>query len=634
MVAPPIVLQRNSLHVGESLQLTEAALPGGTIWSVNGIPGGNQALGTITPSGMYTAPAIAPLVPVTLTAGSQMYPNLTASVNVFVLNPEPKVNSVSPTIASASSPVTVVIQGDGFVQGSTVEVGGNDCVTSYVSRTELRCDLDQDTLESVSTTSLPVMVTSPHPGGGNSSAHPILIIPTGAVAPTAHPLVANYQINVPVDASVGVDFGRDLRYGRSTWTRATPPGGGLVSFLVGGMLPAQTYHLCARVTLADGTVLNDTDHLFVTGNLPPLQFPVNTVTQPPGAAMAGGVDLLSVTGSVHTVATFVVTDRDGSVLWYYDDPTAAPGFYTFKQMDNGDFLLNMAGVMREVDLAGNTVRQVTADEIGQQLAAMGYSFLPFTFHHDMLALPNGHWILLLSDERDFQNLPGYPGTLRVTGDAIVDINAQNQVSWVWRAFDHFDVNRHPFQFPDWTHSNALVYTPDGNLLLSIRHQSWIIKIDYQDGAGAGDIVWRLGPGGDFTLDNPDPTEWFYNQHFPILLGHSGSQTTLALFDNGNLRPVPVGTNYSRVVEMTFDEQARTATIPWEYHLAYASPWGGSVVPLPNGDLEFDAISAASNSSTVTEITTGQNPAVVWSMTTPSLYYRAYRIPSLYPGVWW
>ena len=47
--------------------------------------------------------------------------------------------------------------------------------------------------------------------------------------------------------------------------------------------------------------------------------------------------------------------------------------------------------------------------------------------------------------------------------------------------------------PDWTHSNAIVYNPaDGNLMLSIRHQSWIVGIDYRDGAGAGDVLWVPG----------------------------------------------------------------------------------------------------------------------------------------------
>ncbi len=55
-------------------------------------------------------------------------------------------------------------------------------------------------------------------------------------------------------------------------------------------------------------------------------------------------------------------------------------------------------------------------------------------------------------------------------------------------------------FPDWTHSNDMLYSSDDhNLLLSIRHQNWIVKIEYLDGQGSGKILWRLGEGGDFRL---------------------------------------------------------------------------------------------------------------------------------------
>ncbi len=39
---------------------------------------------------------------------------------------------------------------------------------------------------------------------------------------------------------------------------------------------------------------------------------------------------------------------------------------------------------------------------------------------------------------------------------------------------------------------------DGNLIISIRHQNWLVKIDYNNGAGAGDILWHLGYQGDFA----------------------------------------------------------------------------------------------------------------------------------------
>ena len=34
-------------------------------------------------------------------------------------------------------------------------------------------------------------------------------------------------------------------------------------------------------------------------------------------------------------------------------------------------------------------------------------------------------------------------------------------------------------FPDWTHSNAIIYSSDdGNFIVSIRHQSWLVKVNY------------------------------------------------------------------------------------------------------------------------------------------------------------
>ena len=36
---------------------------------------------------------------------------------------------------------------------------------------------------------------------------------------------------------------------------------------------------------------------------------------------------------------------------------------------------------------------------------------------------------------------------------------------------------------DWLHTNSIAYSPaDGNLLISMRHQDWVLKLDYRDGA--------------------------------------------------------------------------------------------------------------------------------------------------------
>ena len=90
-------------------------------------------------------------------------------------------------------------------------------------------------------------------------------------------------------------------------------------------------------------------------------------------------------------------------------------------------------------------------------------------------------------------------------------------------------------FPDWTHSNAVLYSAsDGDLVLSMRHQNWILKIDYNNGQGAGDIVWHLGEGGDFTLQNGnDPVDWFYAQHKPSFVTPN---TFAAAAPDSNTRP--------------------------------------------------------------------------------------------------
>jgi hypothetical protein len=88
--------------------------------------------------------------------------------------------------------------------------------------------------------------------------------------------------------------------------------------------------------------------------------------------------------------------------------------------------------------------------------------------------------------------------------------------------------------------------------------------------------------------------------------------------------------------LNIDESARTAQIPWQYAPpGVYSYWGGSIGLLSNGDIEFDNTSSNGGTSSVMEVTPGSAPRVVWQMnTSDSNFYRAYRIPSLYPGVAW
>jgi hypothetical protein len=309
--------------------------------------------------------------------------------------------------------------------------------------------------------------------------------------------------------------------------------------------------------------------------------------------------------------------------------------------------------LREIDLAGNTIREMDIAALDQKMQTHGgFDFVPAGYHHDILPLANGHLILLVNFFQSFTNLAGYPGTTQVLGDGLVDVDANWNPVWAWSAFDHLDVNRHLSGLPDWTHGNGIVYSPnDGNLLLSMRHQSWIIKIDYNNGTGTGNVLWKLGYQGDFSLPTNDPSQWFSFQHYPSLVSQNGSQDTLAVWDNGNARVLDTLGNvcfpggvpcYSRGVVLQIDESTKAASIAWQDLPGFFSLWGGSINQLATANVEFDVNAIISPptptlAAQVQEVTQTSNPQIVWQMnidTVPVYAYRVYRVPSLYPGVSW
>jgi hypothetical protein len=184
----------------------------------------------------------------------------------------------------------------------------------------------------------------------------------------------------------------------------------------------------------------------------------------------------------------------------------------------------------------------------------------------------------------------------------------------------------------------------------MRNQDWIIKIDYRDGAGAGDILWRFGPGGDFTLPGQEaPIDWNYGQHYPTILSPNSSGVfTIMFFDNGNFRFLDANDDicgtpgqapcFSSVPIFQIDESTKTATLQWEDDLLPAfSTCCGDALLLPNGDVEYDIAADVNtpNFSHIQEATQTLNPELIWNMDIEGqLAYRGFRIPSLYPGVVW
>src|SRR5437763_1483531 len=184
---------------------------------------------------------------------------------------------------------------------------------------------------------------------------------------------------------------------------------------------------------------------------------------------------------------------------------------------------------------------------------------------------------------------------------------------------------------DWLHVNAVSLSPtDGNLILSIRHQDWVIKIDYRDGAGDGHVIWRLGRGGDFTVNSTDANPWFSHQHN----AHYVDDHTLILFDNGNTRRASDPNAHSRGQVWTLDEQTMTATLAVNADLGSYSGALGAAERLSNGNYSFTLgtngpVPPKPPARTV-EVT--PDGTKVYDLMVNKPEYRSYRMRTLYEGV--
>ncbi|TMA24302.1 MAG: hypothetical protein E6J78_20795, partial [Deltaproteobacteria bacterium] len=97
-----------------------------------------------------------------------------------------------------------------------------------------------------------------------------------------------------------------------------------------------------------------------------------------------------------------------------------------------------------------------------------------------------------------------------------------------------------------------------------------------------------------------------------------------------------GAPCSRATMFSIDEQAKTATLVWQHDVGVYAPFIGSIQVLPGGHVEYDiGTFGGAAQARVQEVTMDDAANVVWQLDVADSYvYRAFRIPSLYPGVQW
>jgi uncharacterized protein (DUF1800 family) len=174
----------SSVRVNQTLQLTSSYVASGLpmTFYVNGIAGGNAQIGTISSTGLYTAPAVVPTpYTVTITSSIAKYPTaVPGSVSVQVWNPIPVLGAVTPNGFSEGT-TTVTVNGSQFVYGAQISWNGALVPTTYVSSTQLIAQI-----AAPNPGTYPLTVTNPNPG--SASALPLSMkVGPGLVVLTLQP---------------------------------------------------------------------------------------------------------------------------------------------------------------------------------------------------------------------------------------------------------------------------------------------------------------------------------------------------------------------------------------------------------------------------------------------------------------
>lgn len=410
-----------------------------------------------------------------------------------------------------------------------------------------------------------------------------------------------------------------------------------MNFYLAGLYPETRYN--ARQQTLSGTQVASTGAPleFNTGSLP------NSLARYSVTAGSAGNGVIIRSPLNSTIAA---TDMDGNVIWFYQYQmsflTRAQAGGTFWGFYQPRGLADQ--LLRKIDLAGIPLLETNAARVSEQLVARGER--PITgFHHEVKALPDDRVLVLATVAESGEKWDHKDGD--VLGDKIVVLDRDLNVVWSWDGFDHVDPINHPpvlgencmragcpteyanTNALDWMHSNSVQFTPDGNLLLSVRHLDQLFKIDYSNGNGSGAILWKLGKGGDIQLaETPgDDWPWFSHQHDSNYI----DEKTILLFDNGNTRAASglIENINSRGQAYEIDESTLTAKLVHNFDLGSFSFALGSAQKLANGNFHFNIGYIPPFQGYSIEMTAGGD--LLYRIDTSVAEYRSIRLTDMYSG---
>lgn len=533
-----------------------------------------------------------------------------------------------------------------------------------------------------------------------------------AVNPTNHPLVALFSgpacrtpntmrvVYAPITAVPpgGITSPTSTSLIPCTYdTTSASPINSSMNFYIGGLYPNTTYAMHWETVLPNGTTLYTGPNLtFTTGAIPAsVNLPAFTATgvstSPTDAIVLLNTITIPVNGKIYPSSA---TDLAGNLLWY-----SVNGAPTRTEFD-GSYWATLGGTdiwnagLRQVDLAGNTIVETSVGDVNLQLQAIGAR--PITsFHHEARRIfradgtaPGGYILALASIEFVVTNAAqcgttnGIAKTCDVLSDAIIVMDENLNVVWAWDFAAHLDINQPAIlgetcaatgvagcppvfvpgfpQANDWTHANALQYTPyDGNIIVSMRHLDATLKVNWGNGTGDGKVKWVFS-GIPLRDQNGDPIPsfalatnstggqhdigypWFSHQHdFEVEYGgylFPNGFRVFTIFDNGNLRQETYNTQaHSRCQLFAINEDLMIANLNTNADVGSYSFAVGTAQMLSNGSLACDSgfiggFPAATTNPASETTESKQDGALSYKLRVAQSTYRSFRMKNLYTPV--
>jgi hypothetical protein len=256
----------------------------------------------------------------------------------------------------------------------------------------------------------------------------------------------------------------------------------------------------------------------------------------------------------------MIVDRLGRLRWYYEIPNGDATDVDATYEGDGHVLFG----------GGYAVAPTLIDLAGEELAVAGPASSGRAYNHEVRRLPTGEVAAIALDDVD-------DGVHQWTG-FVIDVLAPDlgSVDWSWRSQRGVDDGWLPFyDWPDPYHANAVTIEGD-DVYVNLRSLGFLAKLSRATGA----LEWTLGPNRDFALldadgQPADASDWFYMPHDPEKDGDDW-----LFHDNGVHRP---GGDSPRVVELAVDQDARTATVGWQWtEPGWYEPIWGDADRLPDG----------------------------------------------------